>query len=105
MAVRRALRSLSWSFGLMCEAPAQEIATIAKSEWKRADAHALKWMEALRRRLWPMCRAEAPDKAVIAAADEVGAMFNIIVPDELLFPVLQKIEAGARPKPRRRRYG
>jgi hypothetical protein len=93
------------SFGLQCEAPAQEIATIAKNEWKRADAHALKWMEALRRRLWPMCRAEAPDKAVIAAADEVGAMFNIIVPDELLFPVLQKIEAGARPKPRRRRYG
>jgi hypothetical protein len=93
------------TFGEQCQAPAQEIALIVKNQWDRAEAHALKWMDALRRRLWPMCRAEAPDKAVIAAADEVGAMFNIIVPDELLFPVLQKIEAGARPKPRRRRYG
>jgi hypothetical protein len=93
-------------FGEMCQAPAPEIATIAKSQWDRAEAHALNWMDALRRRLWPMCRAEAPEKSVIAAADEVGAKFSIIVPDELLFPVLQKIEAGARPrKQRRRRHG
>jgi hypothetical protein len=93
-------------FGQMCQASPEEIAIIAKSQWDRAEAHALKWMDALRRRLWPMCRTEASDKAVIAAADEVGAKFDIFVPDELLFPVLEKIELGARPKPsRRRRYG
>jgi hypothetical protein len=89
---------------VMCQATAQEIANIAKSQWQRAEAHALKWMDGLRRRLWPMCRAEAPEKSVIAAAEEIGAKFDIFVPDELLFPVLQKIERGARPTARRRRH-
>lgn len=91
-------------FGDMCQAPAHEVALIAKNEWQRAETHALKWMDALRRRLWPMCRAEAPEKAVQAAADAVGEQFGIFVPDELLFPVLDQIELGARPIKRRRRH-
>ena len=89
-------------FGFQCKANHEEIITACNAEWADATAHGARFIEALRRRLWSMCRARMSEQVVIQAADEVQRQWGVFVGDEVLMPLLHKIDIAA--KPRRRRH-
>jgi hypothetical protein len=89
-------------FGFQCKASHDEIITACNSEWADAIAHGARFIDALRRRLWSMCRSRMSEQVIIQAADEMKRHWGVFVDDELLMPLLHKIDLAA--KPRRRRH-
>jgi hypothetical protein len=84
------------AFGFKCKASADEIIMAANAEWDAAIANVTRCLEALRRRLWHMCRARMPEETIIKAADAVTQDFDVFVPDELLMPLLKRIWDAAQ---------
>lgn len=90
------------AFGVHCKCSADEILSIEAAEWGFATQYAENFLDALRRKVWPLCRARMPQETIQRAADEVMSDWNAWVPDELLNPVLRKIYLGAIPRKGRR---
>lgn len=90
-------------FGFQCKATHEEIITACNAEWADATAHGARFVDTLRRRLWSMCRSRMSEEVVIRAADALQRDWGVFVGDELLMPLLNKIDSAA--KPRRRRHG
>jgi hypothetical protein len=88
-------------FGFQCKATHNEIIEAANREWADAIAYGSRFVEALRRRLWSMCRSRMPEQAVIHAADELQRDWWVCVGDDLLMPLLRKIDIAATPRRRR----
>ncbi len=89
-------------FGFECKATADEIIACANEEWRLAENHAVNFLDALRRKLWPMCRAKLPEKVVIDAADTLQMEWGVGIDDEHLMPVIKGIWDAAQPRPARR---
>ena len=85
-------------FGLWCKATNEEIRTVANVEWARALEYSTRFLDVLRRKLWPMCRSGMPEDAIIAAADALMFEWGVCLGDELLLPLLKGIWVGAQPR-------
>ena len=88
--------------GFVCKATPDEIITCANEEWRLAEKYAANFLDALRKKLWPMCRARMPEAVVIAAADALQMEWQIAIDDEHLMPVIKGIWDAAQPRPARR---
>ncbi len=85
-------------FGLKAKSTRDEIISAFDAEWDDATKHAARWLEALRRRVWSMCRAQMPEQTIIQAARETERNFSVFVGDELLMPLLKRIWDAAQPR-------
>jgi hypothetical protein len=88
---------------LGCGCCHSEVLHIAATEWRFAIAYAGNFLEALRRTLYPMCRAHIPERAIQQRADAIMAEWGVYLPDQLLNPVLAGIWHAAQPRRRRPR--
>ena len=76
----------------------------AKTEWAAASRRATEFHTALRRRVWPLGKMQAPGKQIMAEAKGVADAFDADLATEQLTELVRQIALAAAPKQRRRRY-
>jgi len=87
-------------FGKQCGASLPEIIGIVSREWVAAETNAIKFLEELRRKLWPMCRSSMPQASIIDAFNTLCIQWRISVPDDLAPKVIASIWHAAQPRRR-----
>ena len=75
---------------------------IADFEWRAALKFAVTVSDALRRRIWPLGRAEAPGEEIMIAAQAVLDHGDAYVPRPALLERVRRIAHAARRPPKRR---
>ena len=89
-------------FGKQIEASPQENCIAYKAEWHRGCERARGFLNALRRRIWPLGKMRAPGERILAEAEAVCREFDMVIPGEVLIAEVRRIAHAAAPRKRLR---
>ena len=82
--------------------PGQFGIAAARAEWARACREVTEFHTALRRRIWPLGKMQAPGKQIMTEANAVADKFNADLSSDQLTELVRQIALAAAPKSRPR---